>query len=406
VSPRLGVLTSRYPAPSHTFIRRQVEALRRRGAEVDTFSVRRPEPGEVQSDEDRQAEAETWYLLPVSPLRLVGLHLRALARAPRRYAETLGVALREGVPGLRGSLWAVFHFGEAVVLAAELDRRGLRHLHSHFANSAATVGLLACRFLGIDWSLTLHGTADFDTPWSPSLVSRLHHARFVACVSDYGRAQAMRALDPEEWHRTFVSRCGIDVEGASLPERTGRSPGPLRLLSVGRLSPEKGQMGLLEAVESLISRGVEAELRVVGEGPERRRLAGRIETSPVLKTRVLLLGALPEAGVLQELEQAELFVLSSLMEGLPVVLMEAMMTGVPVVAPRVAGIPELVEDGRTGLLFTPARWDELAHAMERLHRDPGLRGSLVDRAREKVEREFRLDRAIEPLWRRLVDACG
>jgi len=408
---RIAYLVSTYPAVSHTFIRREVEALRRRGAEISTFSVHRADVSSLQFESDQEEASRTGAILPVGPMALLVDHAWGLATRPRAYFETLRLSRSHRLPGLRGWLWAWFHFVEAVRLARMLDRARVSHLHSHFANPGATVGLLAAAMLGLRWSVTLHGRADFSYPAVALLGDKVRRAEFVACVSHFGRASALSYLHPQDDpdaadEKIFVVRCGLDSR--TLPARTtsggaGGSPmrdGPLRILSVGRLSPEKAQVGLVEAVASLIRDGFEVELEIVGEGPERARLEERIRRLDV-GAQCRLMGAMTEAEVFERLGRADVFALSSLIEGLPVSLVEAMALDVPVVAPRLAGIPELVEEGRTGLLFHPADWAGLAACLRRLIEDPALRSKLVVQAREKVEREFDVDRAVDPLWSKL-----
>jgi glycosyltransferase involved in cell wall biosynthesis len=176
------------------------------------------------------------------------------------------------------------------------------------------------------------------------------------------------------------------------------------MIAVGRLSPEKGQRGLLEAFAALLNRGVDAELRIVGDGPLRESLSKAI-VELGLQNRCLLVGQKTENEVLEELADADLFVQSSLMEGLPVVLIESLGMQVPVIAPCVAGIPELVRDGETGLLFTAGNWDELATQMERAARDPELRKKMSERGHPQVVQQFEISRAIEPLVQRFQCGC-
>ncbi len=395
----VAVLVSQYPAPSHTFIRREVMALRKRGLQVDTFSVRRPRDEELRDPIDRASCSETWYVLPCGIGALAGAHLRQLTRHPGRWFATLALALRHRLAGRRGLLWSIVHFTEAVRLADELERRSCRHIHCHFSNAAATVALLAARLGGIGWSLTLHGSADFDAPTRALLAAKIENALFTFCVSHHGLAQAMYLTKPEFWDRLSVARCGVEISDQRATISEAPQDSRLLVLCIGRLEPEKGHLGLIEAFASLIARGVDAKLRLVGEGPERARLERRI-SSLGLSSRCALPGLASEAEVRKELEGATVFALPSLLEGLPVVLMEAMAAGVPVVAPRIAGIPELVEHGRSGLLFTPARWDELSACVERLLLDASERARLALEARRAVALEFEIDVAVQPLERR------
>ena len=393
---RIGYLVSLYPAPSHTFIRREITALRAQGIPIETFSLRMPGEAERVSPDDRHAFEDTFYLIPMAPARLLRAHAQALVQDPLGYARTFSAALKHRVPGVKALGLAVAHFAEAMVLAQELEQRGITHLHNHFANSGANVGFLATRYLKLPWSLTLHGISETDYPAGNLLGAKLEAAEFAACVSHFGRAQALRTVDPKHWHKLFIVRCALDLR--ALPAREPRPAGaPVRAICVGRLSPEKGHVGLLQAFAKARARGAQhSELVLVGDGPERERIEQTIAELG-LGGCVQLRGRLPEAETLHEVAQADVLVLSSFMEGLPVVLMEGMALGLPVIAPRVAGVPELVEENVHGLLFSPGAWDELADRLQRLLCDRELRERLARDGRGKVEREFEITRAVAPL---------
>jgi glycosyltransferase involved in cell wall biosynthesis len=273
------------------------------------------------------------------------------------------------------------HFTESVILARELQRRGTNRLHNHFANSGATVGYLASNLVGVPWSFTMHGISETDYPAGLTLGRKIEAADFVACVSYFGRAQAMRLVSPEHWAKLHVVRCGLPVD--ELPARSAEGR-VTRLICVGRLSPEKGHAGLLQAFAAL---GGKTVLVLVGDGPEEPQLRARAAALGI-GDRVTFRGRLGERQTLEEIARSDLLILPSFMEGLPIVLMEAMATGTPVVASRVAGIPELVANGETGLLFTPSRWDELAACMEQLVSDRPLRHRLAAAGMERVLRDF------------------
>ena len=399
---RIGYLVSQYPATSHTFIRREIAALRERGLDIETFSIRKPHPEERVSDVEQAEMARTWYVLPPRA-DIVVAHARALFRHPVRYVRALADALRHRVPGLRALLLAFMYFGEAIYLADRLRGRRIEHLHNHFANPSANVGLVASTYLGIGWSVTLHGTSEFDYPAGLLLGAKLERARFAVCISHYTRAQALRAVAPAHWDKLFVSRCGVDPVFLDVrrneAERRGRS-GRLRILCVARLSPEKGLVGLLHAFHAVVRNGIDVELRIVGDGPDGDLLRRKVEELD-LGDRVSLPGRVGEHLIVDELARADIFAISSFMEGLPVVLMEAMAQRVAVVAPRVAGIPELVEGGVTGLLFSPGHWDELTDRLCALSHDPSLRERLASAGRDRVLEQFDIRRAIEPLAARL-----
>jgi colanic acid/amylovoran biosynthesis glycosyltransferase len=390
---RLAYLTSQYPATSHTFISREVAALRKLGVSLDTFSIRPPSSAELQDEGIASEARNTFTVLKQPATTIVGAHLATLFSNPVGYLRTFGLALSHRPPGLRGFGLSLAHFAEAVALARELRRRQIRRLHNHFANSAATVGYLATRLLKMPWSFTMHGISETDYPAGLLLGRKIEAADFVACVSYFGRAQAMRLVTPDHWSKLYVVRCGLPL--AELPEHA--PPGAAKtLIAVGRLSPEKGQAGLLEAFAE-VSRGRDdLGLVMVGDGPEADRLRA-LAAQPGISERVRFAGRLSEADTLAEIAKADILVLPRFMEGLPIVLMEAMAMGTAVIASRVAGIPELVEDGEGGLLFTPSNWDELASCIRRLVDDDALRENLVGGGRAAVSTEFNIERTAKQM---------
>jgi glycosyltransferase involved in cell wall biosynthesis len=386
---RIAYLTSQYPATSHTFISREIAAVRALGVEIDTFSIRPPSASQLQDGKLAAESRETFTVLRQPWTRFLSAHLGAMFTRPGDYFRTLALAARHRAPGFKGFGVALAHFAEAIVLADELRQRRVTRLHNHFANSAATVGLLAKTFLKLPWSFTIHGISEFDYPAGLLLGRKIEAAEFVACVSWFGRAQAMRLVDPAHWPKLHVVRCGLVL--GELPEHS-KADKVKRIISVGRLSPEKGQAGLLQAFASL-SRGNDAlELLIVGDGPDRASLEAQA-TRLGLADKVTFAGRCGEHETLDHIARSDILVLSSFMEGLPIVLMEAMAIGTAVVASRVAGIPELVEDGRTGLLFTPSDWAELAASLGRLVDDEGLRVKLAAAAKKSVRADYDVERS-------------
>jgi colanic acid/amylovoran biosynthesis glycosyltransferase len=381
---RVAYLTSRYPATSHTFIRREIAAVRGVGVRVDTFSVRAPSAAELTAADDRH-EAEATYTILDRPLReFLTAHLAEFASRPATYARTLALALRHRAPGLKNALLALAHFGEGILLARELRRRGIAHLHNHFANSGATVGLLASRQAETGWSFTIHGISEFDYPAGLMLPEKIAAARFVACVSYFGKAQASRLIDSSLWPKLTIVRCGLELD--RLPQRERAADAMARFIFVGRLSAEKGIAGLLDALARMTTRP-RPRLSIVGDGPLSGDLKAQVSALG-LDDSVEFLGRLPEAETLSAIARSNVLVLPSFIEGLPVVLMEALGLGVSVIASRVAGIPELVEEGQTGLLFAPSNWDELTEALDRLASDPTLRRRLGAAGPARVAEEF------------------
>lgn len=391
---RIAYLISEYPAVSHTFIRREVVELRRQGFEIDCFSIRPPQNSQTFTRVDQEELNSTWVLLPASPLHLLKVHLGAIVRSPGLYLRTLKDALVHRGTGVKSFLWSIFHFIEAITLAEEIRTRNVDRLHNHFSNAAANVGYLIARYLGLPWSLTLHGSADFDGEGRDLLGAKAAQADVLACISYYGKSQTLRRISPEDWKKVIVYRCGIDP--ALYRHARELSQGCVRLLTVGRLSSEKGQLGLIEAFAVAYKKNSSLRLTLVGEGPERHRLEAAVEGLG-LSAVVKLPGACNEEQVAKCIAASDIFVLSSFMEGLPVVLMEAMASGVPVIAPNVAGIPELVEHGSHGLLFQPSDWNALAAHISTLAEDQALRSKFSQNGRQRVQEEFDIQVAVKPL---------
>ena len=395
---RVAYLVSRFPAPSHTFIRREVQALRQQGADIVMFSISPPDGVEVMSDVDRRDKDETFYVLPPRAVPTLRANAKMLLKNPGRYLGALKASFGHRNPGLRNLVYAGFYFLEGMILAEEIERQGVEHLHGHFANASSHAAFAAVKYTGIGWSMSLHGLGDFDYPGGTLLGDKIKHARFVACVTEYGKAQAMRLSDPEQWDKIVIARCGIELD--KLPRR----PRPVeraktRIICVARLSPEKGVVGLLDAFAEAKQKGLNAELVLVGDGPERAAIEAKLAALR-LTDDVELKGRLPEAQTLEEIAASDVLVLASFMEGLPVVLMEALALDVPVIAPCIAGIPELVVHGETGLLFSAGNWSQLADRMVELAGDAGLRRRMAEAGRARIEAEFDVYRSVRPLLER------
>jgi glycosyltransferase involved in cell wall biosynthesis len=395
----ISYITSYYPAVSHTFILREVRALRRRGVPISTTSVHTSNQG-LLSDVDREEFESTHALLPPRWRSVVKAHLYALARHPRAYFSTLRLSLQHSRPGARGRLWQVFYFGEAVLAWDHWRRAGVRHVHSHFVSVGADIAMLSSH-LGqragegpAGWSATVHGLIELrDVQW-PRLAKRIEHADAMVCISDFTRSQLMAVVDEDQWSKLHVVRCGINPR--EYDDIADPPPGRPRVLCVGRLFPEKGQSVLLHAFARLVERGVDAELELVGYGPSEDRL----------KTLAKELGLTDRVTFAGHYRAANLLCLPSFYEGIPVVLMEAMASRRPVIATAVAGVRELVRDGETGLLVSPGRADELADALERLLEDPGLRVEMGQAGRRYVERHYDIDSSADSLARLFGNLLG
>jgi colanic acid/amylovoran biosynthesis glycosyltransferase len=380
-------LVSRYPAVSHTFILREVQGLRALGLRVEVASVNPPDRQAAQMTADERDEASATYGLKQHGARgaLAALAWAAACR-PLALGRTLRTALGLG-RGLK-RVYALAYAMEALMLVRWMSQRGLKHLHVHFGNEAAAVGLLVKTFSGAGLSLTIHGPDEFDDVPGQCLSRKVERADQVVCISQFARSQLMRLTAPAQWAKLQLCRLGVDT-ASFVPATLARETGPVRLLSVGRLTPAMGQWLLVQACAALRRAEVAFELTIVGDGPDRAALAAAV-ASHGLQEQVKFTGSLNQTEVRAELARADVFVLPSLAEGIPVVLMEAMSSGVPCVTSPVNGIPELIEHDRHGLLATPGDVDALTLQLRRVIEDGALRRRLALAGRAQVERRFEL----------------
>lgn len=401
----VAYITGEYPKVSHTFILREIAALRARGLEVHACTVRRAQPKDVVGADQEAEAARTFCVLDAAkaPNRLIGAHLEALMRSPRRWFAALGLAWRTRPPGLKAGLWQIFYFLEAAVLARHLRHVGATHLHNHFGDSSGTLAMLTSAMSGIPFSFTLHGPTIFFEPMKWRLDAKIARARFVVCISHFCRSQAMYFSDPAEWERLRIVHCGIDP--AAYGRQPRNTPGR-HVIFVGRLDPVKGVPLLLEAFAAAREGHPGARLTIVGDGPARAGLEARAKalglgpgtvpgpgTGPGTEKEpaeggAAFLGYRAQDEVAALLETADMLVLPSFAEGVPVVLMEAMASRLPVIASAVAGVPELVEDGVSGFVVPAGDLAALSERLARLLGDPALCRRMGEAGRARVVADY------------------
>lgn len=355
---KIAYLTNQYPSISHSFIRREIEALERQGVEVARYSIRKSAHGQI-AEEDRREEEKTKRIVGAPPLELLSAIAQSAIMRPWGAAASIARAIRLGFNSQAGLLRHAFYAAEALALAAFLRREGIAHVHAHFGTNSAMVAMLAAQINGGRFSFTVHGPEEFDRPHQIALPEKIVAASFVAAVSSFGMSQLRRLVPPEYWDRIRIVPCGIESAfhaGASVP------PPEARFVSVGRLCEQKGQLTLIEAAADVKRRGGKFKLTLVGDGEMRGDIEAAIAKAG-LRDEVELAGWKTPAEVRREIERSRVFILPSYAEGLPVSIMEAMVLSRPVISTYVAGIPELVVPGETGWLAPAADAQRLADAM-------------------------------------------
>jgi colanic acid/amylovoran biosynthesis glycosyltransferase len=356
---QIAYLTPIYPQPSQTFIRREIAALEAQALTVHRFTLRRP-TGELADAADKAEQRRTCAILEAGSLGLLkALVLEAVCR-PRCFGVAARAAVRLGRRSERGFVRHLIYLTEACWLRRRLAECGAEHVHAHFGSNSADIALLSYLLGGPTYSLTIHGPEDFDGPRCLSLHEKVHHATFVAAVSEFTRSQLYRWCALGDWQKIHVIHCGVDalfLTAAIVP-----LPEKPRLVNVGRLSEQKGQLLLVQAAAQLRDHGIPFELVLVGDGPLRKEIEELIDRFD-LGEHVRVTGLASNQGVRQELEAARALVLPSFAEGLPVVIMEALALGRPVISTYIAGIPELVVPGTNGWLVPAGAIEPLVEAM-------------------------------------------
>ncbi|QEC49140.1 glycosyltransferase [Baekduia soli] len=399
-TPVVAYMMSRFPKISETFILTELLAMERRGVRVETYPLLRERATLVHPE--AQAVVDRAHYQPAISPAVLASQLHWLRRDPQAY---LG-ALRDVITGTFGSLnfmvGGIGIFPKAAHMARLMQRDGVTHVHCHFATHPAVAGLIIHRLTGLPFSFTGHGS-DLHVE-RRMLPEKVAEAAFVATVSEYNRRLIIDECGGRFADKVHIIRAGVDTSRFDAARGGDRPPqdGPLRIVCVGTLHEVKGQGHLVEACRLLTQRGIPVRCRFIGDGEDREALEARIAEGG-LTGSVELLGAATGPEVAAQLRDAHVLVAPSVptsggkREGIPVVLMEGMSTGLPVVSSRLSGIPELVVDGVAGLLTEPGDAEAIADALARLHADPELRRRLGEQGRRRVEAEFDVERSIDRL---------
>jgi glycosyltransferase involved in cell wall biosynthesis len=394
----IGYVLQMYPVLTETFVYREVEGLRRKGLQVKTFAFREPDPEDL-SRESRHLMQETRYVLPLRWRRFLASHLVWILRRPLRYLGTLAFVLTRRGESPRNRLLTLFHFGAGVDLAGAMRREGVTHVHAHFTINAATMALVIARLLDVPFSFTAHNLM-FRRPLL--LKAKLREAAFVVAISEFSRRFLVDSLPGEGIDRKIhVVHCGVSPRDFSPRRSRPRHDVPV-LVFVAQLAERKGAPVLVRACRILADRGVRFRCVLVGDGPE-RDVVDRLVSEHRLEDSITRTGAVPQENLRDHLDRADVFVLPCVrardgdMDGIPVSMMEAMAMEIPTVSTRVSGIPELVEDGESGLLVEAGDPEALADALERVLGDADLRVRLGRAGRRRVIEAFDVDRSASEL---------
>jgi colanic acid/amylovoran biosynthesis glycosyltransferase len=415
--PRIAYIMSRFPKITETFILFEILAIESKGVQVEIYPLLRshdtaihpegaslwkkiaerfskPKEGILMHAEARPLVARAHYQ-PLLSREIIGAQFLYLKRKPKIYLKTLW-ALMKGTWGSANFFFgALATFPKTVSSANRMENEGVQHVHAHFANHPASAAFVVHRLTGIPYSFTAHG-ADLQVD-QHMLCEKVSGAEFVVTISDYNKDLIIQKCGEEYRDKVVVIHCGVDTEAFRplQPHERSNRKNPFTILCTGTMYEVKGHTYLIQAAKLLTERNVNFICHFVGDGPDRPSLEEQVERAQ-LDGRVFFHGQKTRREVIEFLHQADALVVPSIptrsgrREGIPVVLMEAMSVGVPVVASRISGIPELVENEVTGLLVPPRDPQALADAIERLSQDSALVTHLASNGREKVLLDFNL----------------
>ena len=356
---KIAYVINQYPKVSHSFIRREIEALEKSGIDIQRISLRDAQ-SDLVDERDKIEERRTQFVLSQGPIALVVATFQVLITRPKRFLRALLLANKVGWRAERPLPVHWIYLLEACVITRWITASGAAHIHAHFGSNSTEVAMLTSILTATPYSFTAHGSAETTNPVSTKIGEKVRRAKFVVAVSSYGRSQLFRWVEYEYWHKVHVIHCGLEPEfheGFSGTAAMGR-----QLVCVGRLSDEKGQLLLLSAFRLALDQGLCCKLVLAGDGDRRPEIESRIAELG-LQDSVRITGWLSSDQVRDEMLAARALVLPSFSEGLPVVIMEAMALSRPVIATYVGGVPELVRQGNTGWLVPASDVEALAQAL-------------------------------------------
>ena len=363
---KIAYLVNQYPKISHSFIRREILALERQGVQVERIAMR-GWADELTDASDRNERGLTRYVLQDGAMALVKATLSTFVSAPGRFLSALALTVKIGLRAERPLPLHFIYLAEACRVLGWLRASGATHLHAHFGTNSAEVAMLVNALGGPAYSFTVHGPEEFDKPGLLWLGEKIRRAAFVLAVSSFGRSQLFRWARYQDWEKVKVVHCGIDSAFHDVPAVP--PPAARRVVCVGRLCEQKGQLLLVRAVAALARRGVDIELVLAGDGEMRAEIEALVAAERI-QARVRITGWINGDQVREEMLAARAMVLASFAEGLPVVVMEAMALRRPVVSTYIAGIPELVIHGENGWLCAAGDVEALADTLEQCVNTP------------------------------------
>ncbi|WP_028857264.1 glycosyltransferase family 4 protein [Psychrilyobacter atlanticus] len=389
---KIAYLVSEFPGISHTFILREIEELKNNNVEVVTVSINSPQNLEKMDEKEKLYYDTTLYLKRELKKNLFKYFFKMFT--PQGINIFFSTVRLNYFKGPKSLIKTVGYFLEELVLLAHLKKLEVDHIHIHFANPAASLVLPINKHTDINYSLSVHGPEIFYNTDKNLLEEKFRGAVFIRGIGFFCRSQIMRFLDPKQWEKIHMVPCGVD------PEIYRRSELPrnetVNIVSVGRLTPSKGQIIILKALNRLAKKGLNFKLNIIGGGIDDSLLKSYTKENN-LETHVKFLGVKSREETKEFLKKMDIFTLPSFAEGIPVSLMEAMSMEIPVVSTIINGIPELIQDGKNGFLVMPSDIEGLSEIFEKLILDDVLRKKIGEEGRKIIKNKYNIYKSADKM---------
>jgi colanic acid/amylovoran biosynthesis glycosyltransferase len=390
-TPAVTYVVSQYPAISHTFILGEVNGIKALGINVRVASINTPDrPFEQLSDSEKNAYNRTVFVKQALYKKLPYYLFLTLFTYPKGFFSSLWDTLKASFRHPTTFFQRIAYWLEAMVVVDLAKQQGSKQLHAHFSTQGCTVAMLAAQIMDINFSFTVHGPDEFYHVGEQQLEKKFSAANFIICISDFAKSQVMKYTAFDEWDKIHINYLGVDTAlfspvSSATPQKTTNDT-PI-LLCIGRLVSAKGQGVLIQAAKILMDRGIHFRLQMVGDGPDKVSLE-QFSATHQLTAQVDFLGKVNHDKIQDLQQKADVFVLPSFAEGIPVVLMEAMACGTPCVTTHITGIPELFTHNHDGLLVRPGNVVMLADALQQLINDSALRDRIAQTALKTVSEKW------------------
>ncbi|MBI9043224.1 MAG: glycosyltransferase [Anaerolineaceae bacterium] len=391
----IAYMMSRFPHLPETFILREMTVLQKRGWKIYLY------PLICQDDTLVHTDAQFWLkqanCLPFFSWDVFKKNLSLFLRNPFLYLSTIFQVFFKNLPSVDFLIKAITLFPKSVALASMMQTQGIEHIHAHYATHPALAAWIIKKLTGISYSLTVHAHDIYVN--QTMLSTKLKDALFIAAISEFNRDFLAEKVGEWAREKTHIVHCGIQPEWYAQKERNKEQPVTFKLINVGSLQPYKGQIYLIDAVKILHERGVPVQCRIIGDGAEKEKLQQRI-LHLGLENEVELMGARTQSEVADMMPQADCYVQPSIivssgkMEGIPVVLMEALACGLPVVSTKISGIPELIREGESGYLVSQKDSGKLADILMKVWENLEAANQMGETGRQIVLKEFDLNKNV------------